>query len=214
MGNQVLDLFAYRPDAYVQFLNGRWRGKESIHRLYVGRFAKRHVDGRNGPVEGYLLDHLLAQEIVDYQPDTDTVRLRGRTLMSAGNHKSIHPDFPRGLRQWWEGGLYENEYVREGDSWKILRLRYYPFWHGTFQEGWQQATDFVPLFKECYPAEEAAPTELVPHERLWPDTRVVPYHYSHPVTGKEVAEEDLQAPKWRESPDTALPARKIDDWLV
>lgn len=31
---------------------------------------------------------------------------------------------------------------------------------------------------------------------LWPDTRVIPFHYPHPVTGKKIADDDLRAPAW------------------
>lgn len=43
--------------AYVEFLGSRYRGKEGVRRLYVGRFAPAFVGGRNGPVHGFLLDH-------------------------------------------------------------------------------------------------------------------------------------------------------------
>jgi carotenoid cleavage dioxygenase len=39
-------------------------------------------------------------------------------------------------RQWWEGGIYENRYVKEDGKWRILVLNYHPLWHGTFEEGW------------------------------------------------------------------------------
>jgi len=84
-------------------------------------------------VHGFLLDHLQAQDIVDYYPgnSTDPPRVKGRfrALMSAGTHESMNDELlPRGLRQWWEGGLYENEYIKQDGIWKIYRLRYYPFW--------------------------------------------------------------------------------------
>lgn len=52
-------------------------------------------------------------------------KARFRALMSAGNHMSM-PDggvMGRGKRQWWEGGVYENEYIKEEGVWKIFRLR-------------------------------------------------------------------------------------------
>lgn len=210
---QVVDLFSDRPDAYFQFLNGRFIGKESIRRIYVGRFGKAFVGGRNGPVDGFLLDHLMAQDVADYQPSTSTVKLRARTFMSAGTHETLPADFPGGYRQWWEGGVYENEYVEEDGVWKILKLRYYPFWHGRFTEGWQHCSEYVPLYTGTYPAVEDGPDELVENFRLWPDTRVVPFHYPHPVTGKDVAESDMKAPKYRETAHSAPAARVIDDWI-
>lgn len=214
MPGKAVDLFSDHPDAYVQFLNGRYKGKESIRRLYIGRFAQRFVNGRNGPIEGWLLDHVLAQDIADLQPETNIVRMRGRTLMSAGTHESMSAEFPGGQRQWWEGGVYENEYIKEAGVWKIFRLRYYPFWHGTFEKGWTHAKEFVPMSKEVYPTDKLGPDELCSGEALWPDTRVIPFHYPHPVTGKHVEEEDMKAPRWREGAETANPARTINDWSV
>ena len=131
--NETYDLFANHPDTYVQFLNGRFRGKAGVKRLYIDRFAKTFVKGRNGPVHGFLLDHLQAQDIVDYYPNSDgsspggsvpKAKARFRALMSAGNHMSMDEGLlPRGKRQWWEGGLYENEYIKEDGVWKIFRLR-------------------------------------------------------------------------------------------
>ena len=131
--NETYDLFANHPDTYVQFLNGRFRGKAGIKRLYIDRFAKTFVRGRNGPVHGFLLDHLQAQDIVDYFSETDEsapggsapkAKARFRALMSAGNHISMDEGMlPRSKRQWWEGGLYENEYIKEDGVWKIFRLR-------------------------------------------------------------------------------------------
>jgi hypothetical protein len=44
---------------------------------------------------------------------------------------------------------------------------------------------------------------------LWPDTRVVPFHYEHPVTGDEIAEDDLRAPHFGKDPSTSTPALKL-----
>ena len=131
--NETYDLFANHPDTYVQFMNGRFRGKAGIKRLYIDRFATTFVKGRNGPVHGFLLDHLQAQDIVDYFPNSEDsspggsapkAKARFRALMSAGNHMSMDENqLPRSKRQWWEGGLYENEYIKEDGVWKIFRLR-------------------------------------------------------------------------------------------
>lgn len=223
--HETSDLFANHPDTYVQFMNGRFRGKEGIKRLYIDRFSNAFVQGRNGPVHGFLLDHLQAQDIVDYFPAEDGVagrespkcKARFRALMSAGNHMSMDDgQLPRSKRQWWEGGLYENEYIKEDGVWKVSRLRCtaylpailhriklnfllsdFPFWHGTAEHGWQfTPPDYVPPFaKTREDGDPLGPDELLKHdERLWPDTRVVPFHYAHPVTGEKVAAADPRAP--------------------
>lgn len=191
----------------MEFLGGRYRGKDGVKRLYIGRFASRFVKGRNGPVYGFLLDHAQMQGIVDINSDGDRAYGRFRTIMSAGSHKSVIDSHPRGLTQWWEGGVYENEYIKEDGVWKIFKLRYFPFWHGDFHKGWanKEIGEFVPFESSTYPEDPTGPNERVEQLMLWPDTRVVPFHYPHPVTGKQVASDDLRAPKYGEDVSTSLP---------
>ena len=95
----------------------------------------------------------------------------------------------------------------------------FPFWHGVVkegQDGWQYTQpDYVPSFtKTMADGDSLGPDELMKHdERLWPDTRVVPFHYAHPITGGQVAEADLRAPPLGGSVDDpgVRPARVIED---
>jgi len=205
---EAVDLYADDEGTFVEFLGGRYRRKAGAARLYIERFAPRFVDGRNGPVHGFLLDHAQMQDIIDVRPDGKTACGRFRTLMSAGTHKSVQDTHPRGLVQWWEGGLYENEYIKENGIWKIWKLKYFPFWHANFDKGWsnKEIGEFVPFETETYPENETGPDEIVEQLMLWPDTRVVPFHYKHPVTGEQVKDDDLRAPEWGKPVETSLPA--------
>lgn len=203
-------MFSNHPDTYVEFLGSRYRGKEGIRRLYAGRFQTNFVKGRNGPVHGFLLDHAMMQDIVDVDTTTTgdgtRAKARMRALMSAGTHKSIQTSHPRGHAQWWEGGVYENEYIKEDGVWKPFRYRYFPFWHADFETGWAFTREnYVPWPTRCYPEDPLGPDELIEQKMLWPDTRVVPFHYPHPVTGKMVKEDDLRAPMFGEDVDKSLP---------
>lgn len=82
--NEVVDMFADHPDTYVEFLGSRYRGKEGVKRLYQGRFQNMFVKGRNGPVYGFLLDHIMMQDIVDVDASGTHAWVRMRALMSAG----------------------------------------------------------------------------------------------------------------------------------
>jgi len=205
---EVVDLFADHPDTYVEFLGGRYKGKEGARRLYVGRFSDAFVAGRNGPVHGFLLDHAMLQDIVDVDDSGTHAWARMRTIMSAGTHESIAKTHPRGAVQWWEGGLYENEYIKENGVWKIFKYRYAAFWHGDAAKGWSGTKpNFVPMLEKTYPEDPAGPDELAKDPKvLWPDTRVLPFHYPHPVTGKQVAEDDLRAPEFGKDVSTSAPA--------
>jgi hypothetical protein len=94
------------------------------------------------------------------------------------------------------------------------RLSLTTFRHGLFDKGWTYTPpDYVPPFgKTLSDGDEMGPDELLQNdERLWPDTRAVPFHYPHPVTGEFVAEEDLRAPVLGTDAKAAKPARVIND---
>ncbi len=181
--SEVVGLFS--ADCEIVFMGGIYRGIPGARRLYAGRFRGRFTDGGDGPVPGFLLDHPQLQDVVHVDEDGEHASARFRTLMQAGTHDSV--DHPRSrAAQWWEGGLYENRYVRERGVWKIQRLRYQPVWHAVYDDGWAHTPPaYVPNETVTYPDAEFGPDELVPdpHE-LWPGTAIVPFHYPHPVTGE------------------------------
>lgn len=187
--DEVVDLFA--EDGEVWFLGGIYRGRAGVRRLYIERFRKTFTEDHNGPRYGWLLDHPQLQMIIDVSPDRRTAKVRGRSMMQAGLHQTAKGQ----QRQWWEGGIYENEYVRENDVWKIKRLAYYPFWHASFAEGWAKTPiDFIPMASTVYPEDPLGPDALIdPMPRLWPATDIVPFHYTHPVTGKPIRIDNSRA---------------------
>jgi hypothetical protein len=187
--DELVDLFA--EDSEVWFLGGIYKGKAGVRRLYIERFRKNFTGDHNGPRYGWLLDHPQLQMIVDVAPDRNTAQVRGRSMMHAGLHETAKGQ----QRQWFEGGIYENRYVREDGVWKIQRLGYFPFWHASFADGWAKTPiDFIPMAKTCYPEDPLGPDELIdPAPRLWPATDIVPIHFEHPVTGEPIKIDNSRA---------------------
>lgn len=188
---EVTQLFA--DDGEVRFMGGIWKGKSGVRRLYVGVFGSFFTGGKNGPVPGFLLDHPQLQDVIDVAEDRSSARARFRSLMQAGVH--VDSDAPMANwgreqgthpRQWWEGGIYENKYVRENGVWKIRLLNYNPVWHADFDKGWAYTKpEYIPAYSETYPDNPNGPDELdKDFLGLWPITRTVPFHYPHPVTGE------------------------------
>ncbi|MFZ1991138.1 MAG: nuclear transport factor 2 family protein [Alphaproteobacteria bacterium] len=184
--NEVIDL--YTDDGECKFMGAIYRGKPSLKRLYLDRFGQGFTKGTNRNVHGFLLDHAVMQFIVDVAPDGNSAKIRGRTMMQCGTHESVAPkDAP--LRQWWEGGIYENSYRKDGGVWKIWKLHYYPVFHADFETGWAKTRpNYIAPFsadpKDLYPNNPSGPDEVDNSVRLWPHTDIVPFHYVHPVTGK------------------------------
>jgi hypothetical protein len=189
---EVVDLFA--ADGEAHFNGGIYRGKDKgVRRLYIDGFSKAFTGGKNGPAHGFLLEHFQIQDIVDVAPDRKTARARFRCFMQAGAHKTSRSPMGETARksggvpvQWWEGGMYENTYVREGDIWKIKVLNYRAVWHADYATGWANTRpNYVPVASSTYPDSPNGPDELIkPAPTLWPETDVVPFHYAHPVTGE------------------------------
>jgi len=183
--NQAVALFADSPEADVKvyFHGGIWHGKEGAKRLYIERFQKRFTGGRNGPKHGFLLDHPMYQDVIDVAEDGKTAKGRFRCNMQAGLHESVWPKDPtvQFHKQWWEGALYENEYIKEGGIWKLRVLKYRPQWHATFEKGCAHTPpNFVPFVDTKYPEDPTGPDVLDPDAYLWPDTHVLPFHYPNP----------------------------------
>jgi len=181
--DEACDLFA--NDGEVRFLNGVYKGKAGVRRLYCEWFRNLFTKGKNGPVRGFLLEHLQLQDVVDVAPDGKTARGRFRALMLAGQHSSKEERVPNFPDQCWEGGIYENEYVKENGVWKIKRQIYNMLWQADYEPGWAKSGVHLPPILETFPKNPIGPDELLPSvPNTWPNTRVVPFHYAHPVTGK------------------------------
>lgn len=181
---EVVDLFA--EDSEAVFCGGVFKGKASVHRLYIDRFSNRFAAGVNGPVFGFLLDHPQHQDVVTVSADGLSAKGRFRCTMQAGIHKDAAESFPGRVThdQWWEGGMYENEYVKEDGVWKIKRLNYRPFWHSEYSTGWAQGDPMDVLPKATFPEDPVGPDEIISTGyELYPNTDVFPFHYDHPVTG-------------------------------
>jgi hypothetical protein len=182
--DEVSGLFS--DDAEVCFLNGVYKGKAGVRRLYCEWFRNLFTQGHNGPVRGFLLDHLQLQDIVDIDEDGKTARGRFRALMLAGQHHTKDPPIPNFPEQCWEGGIYENEYVKDKGLWKIRRQDYNMLWQADYEPGWAHSGVHLPPIEKVFPENPIGPDELRPFKpRVWPETRVVPFHYPHPVTGKK-----------------------------
>ena len=180
--DEAVDLFA--DDAMVYFLNGIYRGKDSVARVYKGWFRDMFTQGVNGPVYGFLLDHFISQDIVDISDDGMTAWGRFRCLMQAGSHESKEPKVRPMPDQCWEAGIHENIYIKDRDDWKIKALNYNMLWQADYDEGWAHSSVHLPPMTKTFAEDPHGPDELFGETpNFWPHTRVVPFHYPHPVTG-------------------------------
>jgi len=180
--DEVVDLFS--EDVEIHFFGGIYKKRAGARRLFCDTMREVFTGGHNGPVFGLLLDHLQLQDVIDVEPDRKTAKARLRYLLAAGRHESAGGE----SNQWWEGGIYENEYVRENGIWKFKVLSPYVIWKADYETGWAHTRpQNIKLLTETYPDNPIGPDTLEdPMPVRWPDTDIYPFHYPHPVTGKLV----------------------------
>ena len=85
-----------------------------------------------------------------------------------------------GVSAEWREGIYENEFVRDGDVWKIAALHVYPRLVTDYDLGWAADAQPINTASERFPPDrpptaawESYPTFMIP-----------PLHFRHPVTGR------------------------------
>jgi SnoaL-like domain len=140
-----------------------------------------------GPVYGLLLEHLTLQDVIDVAADRRTAKARFRAFVQGGTHDSRKAEGAAVPQQWWEGGIYENTYVKADDGrWRFSRLSYRTVYQAPYETGWAHTPTVQESgARKVFPDDPLGPDEVLPMPPpVWPETPVVPFHYPNPVTGK------------------------------
>ena len=92
-----------------------------------------------------------------------------------------------GVRQSFISGIYQCEYWKENGEWKIGKLRFCRTYLAPPGEGWvkPERVAAVDPKKVRYGTEPDIPRAYDPQ---YPSGYILPFHYKHPVTGRETTE--------------------------
>ncbi len=103
----------------------------------IGRYFPTGAGrGKQGLPWGTLNSHIMLQPVVNLGPGENSARGRWRLFSMQGNYRK---------KAYWEGGVYENEYILENGVWKIKDLHLYPQYGGPYeQEGWSILGGSIP----------------------------------------------------------------------
>ena len=165
----VVDLFADNGTMEIG-PSGVYVGKESIRRYLYGL-----SDGRQGPIDGVLFNHMQLQPVVTLSDDGLSAKGRWRALILTGTDGL-------GSGGNWGEGPYENEYLKEDGVWKISKLHWYATFIAPYEGGWLNVSeDAVSEHSLARGVEPDQPSSE--NYRPYPAVYVPPFHYSNPVTG-------------------------------
>jgi hypothetical protein len=173
----IIDLFSDGPDVSITFPYGVFLGKEGVTRY----FKNSEPIGEKKPAN-FLHEYLMANGVVHVEPDGKTAKGRWYGLGFIA--------VPVGDGSIWEGIqsiCYENEYVKEDGKWKIKKLNLTGIFSCPWEEGW---VDPKLRNKEGirYHIGEIPKPDLpgIGIDTRYPQGYMAPFHFKHPITGKEV----------------------------
>lgn len=144
--NEMAALFSM--NAEVSDGRGVIRGRAAIGRDLTTRLGR----GRVGLPVGAVQTDLIVEPVVTLSADGTRAKARWQLLTLSGRF---------GERADWFGGTSENEYIKEGGTWKIDRVRLFPQLGGTYEAGFMS---------------------------LGPQQPFVPYHFSSAEAGRPIPE--------------------------
>jgi hypothetical protein len=171
LGKEIIDCFADSPDVVLDWIEGKFLGKEGVRRYFAN--AAR---GENPPEFRHQLMPIAG--LITLEPDGR--RAKGRWYAFGGC-------FIPNITRTFISGVYEMGYIKEGGIWKILSIK----WVVPYAV---QITDEMmpPRNPKATVREFAGPKPDVPMDRTnlrYVNGYILPFHFKHPVTGKETSEE-------------------------
>ena len=144
--------------------------------VYVGKKRIREsleLYGPRGLPHGYLHNHIQAQPVIHIAADGKTAWSRHRAISQLGSF---------GKDGLTHGGVYENEYVKEGGIWKIKKDHVYTTYFVVYGKGLIAGSRGAAMPSKTIPP-DLPPTEVY---EAFPGVYIPPFHYKHPVTGREI----------------------------
>jgi hypothetical protein len=175
MAQEVIDCFADGPDTALIIWVGTYLGKEGIKRYFSTYWGGQEISPE------FLHEVMQLSGIVDVESDGKTAK--GRWY----GWGVIALPFGGGITQAFMGGIYQAEYVKQDGKWKFKRLEFNRTLHFRPGEGWVKPERVAAVDQQKI-RQPIVPDLPRAYEPGYPSGYIIPFHYKHPVTGKETTE--------------------------
>ncbi len=178
MYQEIVDCFADSPDVMLDWLEGKYVGKSGVMKYF--EMVK------NMPPDFYHQMMPIAG-IIDIEPNGK--KAKGRWYGFGANF------IPRegAIRRAFVSGIYELSYVKEGGIWKMLTLKWVIPYAVRIADNWAMPED---VNRPYLAGEFRGPKpdiDIDPGDLRYISGYIFPFHYKHPVTGKETTEAERNA---------------------
>ena len=178
MYQEIVDCFSDSPDVILDWLEGKYLGKEGVRKYF--EFMKA------APPD-FMHQVMQIAGIVDVDPDGK--KASGRWYAFGGIFIPREGD----VRRSFVSGIYENGYVKENGIWKILSIKWVRPYAVRITEEWAMPEDvnrphLAGQFRGPKPD-----IDIDRNDRRYVSGYIFPFHYNHPVTGKGTSEGEKNA---------------------
>ena len=179
MAEDIIDCFADGPDTELLVAAGHYIGKENIRDFF--HHGKKGIEVRKATNPEFIHQVMQLSGIVHVSEDGKTAKGRwygfGANAFPAPGNK-INPG--------WMNGVYEVEYIKQDNRWKMKKVR----WCMTFHAPWR--TSFVPAERlideridRPYKRNPELKPDGMPEETQWPSGFICPFHFDNPASGRK-----------------------------
>lgn len=135
--------------------------------VYAGKARIRRALAQLEP-QG-LSDHVYLQTLVTVAPGGRTANARGvELILSSANGGELIE------------GVFENTFVKQGSTWKIQSVHFYPRMIVDAATGWAKSAKPAPGPNRTFPPDRPPASTY----EIYPKFSVAPFHFGNPVTGK------------------------------
>ncbi len=181
MNQELIDCFTERGDATLEWPEGTFLGKDGVRQFFGNINKERNLE--------FMHQMMQISGIIDVAPDGKTAK--GRWW---GFGAMAIPMGDAGINQALACGVYENEFIKEDGVWKLWKIKWVPQYSAPLDKGWVRPERVA---KPRPPREGEMrvpdwwkpdlPPKGIPY--AYPSGYILPFHFRHPVTGKETTEE-------------------------
>lgn len=181
MSDEIIDLFADHPDVSATFVEGTYLGLEGVRRY----FSKMKVAPPN-----FLHMVMQVNPVITLAEDGKTAYGRWYgygTICSKLYEGKIDP--------MYMAVIYEMVYIKENGVWKILKLAFQM--HYAYQMPRPASGEKQPAGdraeNDSFASMKLSPDIWATYNTQYPSGYIYPFHFKHPVTGKETQENAYNA---------------------
>lgn len=178
MYQEIVDCFSDSPDVLLDWLEGKYLGKEGVRKYF--EFMK------SAPPD-FMHQVMQIAGVVDIDPDGQTAR--GRWYAFGG----IFIPREGNVRRSFVSGIYENRYIKENGVWKILTIKWVIPYAVRIAEEWAMPEDVNRPYLAGQFRGPRPDIDIDRNDQRYLSGYIFPFHYKHPVTGKETSEGEKNA---------------------